>query len=174
MHEDVKICPNCDAEYFAHIETCKECNVTLVRPDETLEITAQPYSGTTAGADDCASETGAHKEGLAYVETGPLGRVTEFSKILEKSGIKSEIIALSQGSSCSSDFALLVEEQYEDGAKSILKEYWLTMHPEIRDSEEKERQGLCPACGADVKHNPMECHDCGLTLGVVETEEESS
>lgn len=42
------------------------------------------------------------------------------------------------------------------------EEYYMKIHPEIRDSKELMKQGKCPACGYSISPDAVECPDCGL------------
>jgi hypothetical protein len=48
----------------------------------------------------------------------------------------------------------------------------MEIHPELRASNELISQGKCPACGSPVAAKDRECSDCGLTLLVIEDEDQ--
>ena len=43
-----------------------------------------------------------------------------------------------------------------------IEEYYMVLHPEIRESQEWIDQGRCPACGHHVGTDAKECPDCGV------------
>ena len=49
-----------------------------------------------------------------------------------------------------------------------IDEYYMELHPEIRESQELVDQGRCPACGYHVGTDARECPDCGLRLIIEE------
>jgi rubrerythrin len=53
-------------------------------------------------------------------------------------------------------------------ALASIDEYYMELHPEIRESQELVDQGRCPACGHHVGTDARECPDCGLRLIIEE------
>jgi hypothetical protein len=76
-------------------------------------------------------------------------------------------IALAPGcgnKSCAIKYILLVSrENVQAGVRSI-EEYFMKLHPEIIESQERIKEGKCPACGNNVGPDAKECDDCGLQL----------
>jgi ribosomal protein L40E len=158
MHEDVKICPECGAEYFAHVEKCNDCGVRLLHPEEKAKMEEE------AGAEEPVSE-GADEQFLC-VEEGGLSRVTELAKALESAGIGSEVVrGEGPGKSCSmrGKFSLLVPKPLVDRALKAIEDYWHRLHPEVKQAKDRLGKGVCPCCGSEVAGLPV-CPDCGLVL----------
>ena len=158
MDEDVKICPECGAEYFSHVEECKGCEVRLVWPGEVKERRAEKAA---AAADSP----------LVCVEEGTADRLAELAGALRAAGIEPQILRAHGGKSCSSGsgLGLFVPQALAKEAVAAMDEYWLNLHPELKEMEERLGAGLCPACGAKLTMTTRgvitECQDCGLNLG---------
>jgi hypothetical protein len=52
MYEDVKICPECGAEYFAHVEECNGCGVRLLSTEEKAKMEKEAAEPASKGADE--------------------------------------------------------------------------------------------------------------------------
>lgn len=150
MDEDVKICPQCEAEYYAHVAVCKGCEVPLVHPQELNR------------------KTGVHKaEGeLVCIIEGPYDVMKDLSAGLKSAGIECEILNAGDPNSCSGPnvFGVFVPQSIFSEAVSAMKEAYHKIYPELKGTEDRYREGLCPACGADVKDAWGACPDCGLNL----------
>ena len=97
--------------------------------------------------------------------------IQELSHMLSERGISSHI-ALAPGCSagtCGCTFILLVAKKDVQAALGGIEEYYMLLHPEIRESQEWVDQGRCPACGHHVSADARECSDCGLPLIIEET-----
>lgn len=150
MDEQVKICPECGAEYFAHVKECRSCATALISPGEKPPKRAAPAEGRL----ECIAE-------------GPYERVYDFAHVLESSGIDAKVLNRGKGSSCASNagFGLFVHESLKRASVEIIEQYCEMQSPELREAEERLAAGLCPACGADIKGADGACPDCGLSLG---------
>jgi hypothetical protein len=149
MDEQVKICPECKAEYYAHITKCRSCDVALVSPE-------------TAHADKMPAPQGE----LVCIEQGAYERILEFATLLESSGIGAKALNIRPGNSCSSEggFGLFVQQSLAPASVKIIEDFCERVYPGMREAQERLAAGLCPACGADIKNAVSECPDCGLSL----------
>lgn len=147
MSEDTRICPECGAEYFAHIMNCSTCEVPLIRPGEKKEM-------PKAEGD------------LVCIDEGTYERVGELARELKKTGVECEVLNMSKGKSCSSSggFGLFVPRSIARQTVSMIEELMLKLHPELVEVDARLEAGLCPACGSPANGEP-ECPDCGLNLG---------
>ncbi len=96
--------------------------------------------------------------------------VQKLSDMLSGNNIPSRI-ALAPGcsaGSCGCTFLLLVAQNDVQTALVNIEEYYMELHPEIRESQEWVDQGRCPACGHHVGTDAKECSDCGLLLIIEE------
>ena len=155
-YEDVKICPECNAEFFAHIALCNGCGVELVRPGEELPQSVKSIPTISGSERD-----------LVCVDQGDTVRLGELSRMLDGLEIPSEIVKPEgAGQGCGSGtLMLIVSAPLAEAAKQAIDEYWLKVHPELKDAHEREASDQCPACGAQVSATEAACSDCGLNLG---------
>jgi ribosomal protein L40E len=148
MDEDVLICPECGAEYYAHVKTCKGCGVALVRPGRAGE--APSASGS-----------------LVCIEAGGYDRVSDMARSLKGAGFECGVLKTGGKSSCATggEYGLFVDSAVASKAAMAIEDLWLKLHPEMKQTESRLLDGLCPACGARLQGAPSECPDCGLNLG---------
>lgn len=171
MTDDVKICPECKAEYYAYIESCAECEVELVQPPT--------YSGGPAQTSAQSTET-PEGDGLgdipkACIAEGAMEKLLEIVQVCEARGIPYEVAPHDAGDDCSSEscgpsscgttatYGLFVPKELAAGIMRAMEEQ-ATSDPETREARERMEQGLCPACGATNMREDLECSDCGLNL----------
>ncbi|MDR4509284.1 MAG: hypothetical protein MRJ65_13835 [Candidatus Brocadiaceae bacterium] len=96
--------------------------------------------------------------------------IQELSHMLSENDICSRI-TLAPGCNtgkCGSKFILLVTKKDVHAALAHIEEYYMELHPEIRESQEWVAQGRCPACGCHVGADARECSDCGLLFIIEE------
>jgi hypothetical protein len=108
------------------------------------------------------------------VREGDLKWLDELYNILIEAGIPC-IVTSDTGCNkgrCGDTWRLIVSKKDLERAQERIEEYFIEMHPEIRASNELVSQGKCPACGSPVGAGAKECTDCGLTLVIIEEEDE--
>ena len=149
---DVKLCPQCGAEYFAHITECAECKVPLQRPEE-LERERAGF----------VSEVG---EDAVPIMEAKMSELKEVRRLLDKEGIKSYINHSSgcKPGGCNSTSVLFVGKGNAEAAVSFLQKHFAPNNPEHSDHEEDITEDQCPACGFHAGVDAIECPDCGLAL----------
>lgn len=149
MDDDVKVCPECKAEYFPHVTECKSCETALVYPRELDKIKPPKAQGR-----------------LICVEEGDFEKIKGLSYELGRRGIECDMLNIAQGNTCSTagEFGIFVPQTQVQSAISAIEEIMHKLYPELSESEARLNKGLCPACGADISANPGECPDCGLNL----------
>ena len=106
-----------------------------------------------------------HAEWVA-VKEGDQDWMKELADMLTENGIPAGM-TLAPGCSagtCGCKFIVLVAEKDVRVAHGYIEEYYMTVHPELRESQEWADQDKCPACGHDVGKDAKECPDCGLLL----------
>ena len=102
----------------------------------------------------------------AAVKEGDQDWIKELADMLTENGIASGM-TLAPGCSagtCGCRFILLVAEKDVQEALANIDEYYMAVHPELRESKEWADQDRCPACGHHVGKDAKECPDCGLLL----------
>lgn len=154
-----KICPDCGAEYFAHIENCADCGTALLLPEERAKAQEEKKR--------CMDTT---SENSVIVREGSLNWMDELSEVLINSGIPCVVKANDGcGKGCCGDtHHLMVSSEYAEKAIERIAVYYMELHPELKDSNEMINQGKCPACGYAAGADAVECPDCGLTLLIIE------
>ncbi len=111
-----------------------------------------------------------HDEWIAIKEEGQEW-TRKLASMLSEKGIPSRI-TLAPGCStgtCGCRFILLVAKNDVEAALDSIDEYYMELHPEIRESNEWAAEDRCPACGHHVGKDARECSDCGLLLIIEET-----
>jgi len=150
MEDDVKVCPGCGSEFFAHIESCSKCDLPLIRPGEKSRV-----------MDEAADSEAA----LVLLERGSATDMKWLDGRLNKAGFRSQVLNLSGGGCCSSDgFGLFVEEPFAINAMRELERISLNASPELAEMNEQISAGKCPACGANISFSLHNCPDCGLSI----------
>lgn len=150
MSEDVKICPSCNAEYYAHITICKGCECELIYPSQKASL-QKKASNTEAG--------------LVCVLEGPPDQVSDLARALNGEGYDCKVFAPGTGKGCSANYGIFVEQTIAREAVTALEALQDRLYPELKEAAERLSQGLCPACGAALMGSGDECPDCGLFLG---------
>lgn len=150
MSDDVKICPSCNAEYYAHITVCKGCECELILPSQ--KASHQKRSSNPDG-------------GLVCVLEGQPDQVADLARALKAEGFDCKVFQPGAGKGCSTNSGIFVEQSLAREAVSALEALQERLYPELREAAERLNQGLCPACGAALIGSGDECPDCGLFLG---------
>ena len=160
MTDNIKICPDCHAEYFGHVESCAECEVELVTSisnphDEAMHT----------------ENTGSREENV-LIEQGGLGVITELTEVLKEAGIEFQAGEMEEtldkvcsDGSCTPEkvYGIVVPASANNAAKEAFDNYWETMDPDMKIANERMLKGHCPACGYDAS-GATECPECGLNL----------
>ena len=149
--EDVKVCPECGAEYFAHVASCRACEVELVCPGEKAHPEKKPRQ---------------EEDPLVCIEEGALDKAKGVHADLKSLGFDSKVLNVGGGVSCSSAvYGVFVNQSAAGPALKRLEELLHKRHPELKVMEEKISDGRCPACGSPLYYAVYECPECGLNLG---------
>lgn len=159
--EDYKYCPECNTEYYSHIENCADCSVPLVTQSkmEELKHNKRNVSG------NASSEPVAVRE-------GDKSWIQEVYNHLETKGFTAKITCSPDCSPgrCGETFQIVVPSEDAEEAAQCIEEYNHEAHPELKESYNNSSEGKCPACGHDVGFEATECSDCGLMLLIEEEE----
>ena len=158
-----KICPDCETEYLPHIDKCSDCGAVLLLYEEYRSV----QEGKKRLTEKAVSNA-------AMVREGDLKWMDELFNVLIDAGIPCTVTS-DEGCKkgcCGDTWQLIVSKEDVERAKERIEEYFMEMHPEIRASNELVSQGKCPACGSPVGADAKECPDCGLTLVIIDEEDE--
>lgn len=150
----VKVCPGCGVEYYAHVTDCADCGVPLMYPGEIQAKITAAYRG----------------DEWLEIRHDAKGWVQELSDMLSDQGVPSrvELVEGCRPGQCGAQYRLLVPEDAAEDAAHMINEYFVRMHPEAGQSDKWASEGKCPACGHLVDADMKECPDCGLSLSVEE------
>lgn len=152
--EQVKLCPECGEEYYAHISECNDCEVLLKWPEE---IAKKNIEETQV---ESLSESG------EVIKEDRMALIKELNKMLLKSGVPSKMVTCDgcDTGKCGTTYQLLVNKNDTEQANKLIDEYFLEIHPEIKESVEWGNEGRCPACGYHLGIDTEKCPDCGLLI----------
>ena len=156
-----KICPDCEAEYYPHIEKCADCGVVLLSFEEYRR--AQEERKRT--------EEKAIENAVKVLE-GDLDWMSELRTVLLDAGIpcmRHSEAGCGKGC-CGDKCRLLVSPEDLERAQETIEEYLMELDPDLRTAREMFGKGKCPACGSSIGPDARECRDCGLTLVIIEEE----
>jgi hypothetical protein len=154
-----KICPDCAAEYFSHVQNCADCGAALLLPEDNLKVQEERKQ--------CVEKA---FENPVIVREGSMKWMDELYNSLIDAGIPCAVNteAGCNKSCCGGTYRLVVSAQDAEKANERIEEYCMEVHPELKTSNELMGEGKCPACGTPVAPDAVECHDCGLILLIVE------
>jgi hypothetical protein len=156
-----KICPDCEVEYLPHIEKCADCGVALLLYEEHRQAQEEKKRLMEQAI-----------ENAAVVREGDLKWLGKLYNVLIDAGIPCAVISdigCNKGC-CGNKCQLIVSKEDIERAQESISDFYMEIHPELRASNELISQGKCPACGAPVDAGENECSDCGLTLLIIEEE----
>jgi hypothetical protein len=155
----IKICPDCNTEYFHHVQSCADCGALLLLPEENQKLQEE--------REKCKKELLVN---AVPVKEGDLDWIDELYNMLLDSSVPCVIHANTGcNKGCSGHpYVLLVSAEDSEKATRLIEAHYAKVHPEIEASNEMVGQGKCPACGSEVGPDDPECRDCGLTLMIIE------
>jgi hypothetical protein len=156
-----KICPDCEIEYLPHIEKCADCGAVLLLHNEHRQAQEEKKRLMAKAI-----------ENAAVVREGDLKWLGKLYNVLIDAGIPCTVIsdAGCKKGCCGNKCRLMVSAEDIERARERVEEYYMEIDPELRAANELISQGKCPACGSPVAAGVNECSDCGLTLVIIEEE----
>lgn len=153
--EQIKICPDCSSEFYAHIETCADCGAVLLWPEELKRVHEKRQRTMEETFEDPVA-----------VREGDPKWMKELCDVLIDAGVPCVVHADKDcGRGCSGHgYRLVVSAKNAERAVEIIEDHCALVHPELRESRDLMSQGKCPACASPVSADARECADCGLIL----------
>jgi hypothetical protein len=157
-----KLCPSCRTEYMLVATRCADCGVDLVDAD-------------TVAPEDAAREAFPPASELECVRVAPIPWIRALSEALQERGVahriepaRAEDTPEDQRRDVFGDaplFGLYVQSEHAPSTRdldgSIAAQILPEEAPTLAEGEEEE----CPACGAALTADAVECPDCGLEFG---------
>lgn len=154
-----QICPACDEEFTLSVVECAHCGVALVSPgDRPPEDPSEEFPDT---------------DELDCVRVGPLPWTRALSEQLSAAGIAHRVQpdnrTEEEGGVDRSRFGgedlygTWVEPEDLDAAQAIDAAIFAPLEADM--SQEAQEGETCPACGASLATDSMECPECGLSFG---------
>jgi rubrerythrin len=163
MQEEIKVCPNCGAEYYSHIQQCVDCSVDLEYKSNN-EI--------SSSIDEFVE--------LVLIRSDEALFIKEFQRKLDEIGIQSIINVeytpqhkSSHGHfGTGSYYSIYVSKEHEEKARALEHSLWTEELEQDNLKQEiilnTENNQYCPACNAFVGIDAKECPSCGLFLSANE------
>lgn len=153
----IKICPECNTEFFQHVQNCTDCGAALLLPEENRKLQEERRQCSDKMLDNAVP-----------VKEGDLDWIDELYNMLLDAKVPC-VMKANIGCGCSGKpYSLLVSKEDAEKAVELIEEHYAYVHPEIKASNKLADQGKCPACGSFVSPDDIECRDCGLTLMIIE------
>ena len=136
---EIKICPQCEAEYFTHAEKCSSCEVPLVFPGDAPAPAQHTHSHDGNGHDH--EDTGIEwPEGpIDVLMEAPLEILKDMGSVLNDNRMPYEIYekppveGAENTQSCQSgqsEYAIVVPVANMEESVRITEEHWYKLHPE--------------------------------------------
>jgi hypothetical protein len=149
----VNICPRCEAEYRVTVDSCADCDVSLVRK-ATFERAFEPLP---------------FSDDLVAIRTELTSMIKHLAEALAKAGIRCHVgferahhEAGTVEGSARYYHILYVRPEHEEDARRVERH----LLGEADEEDVEEDAHICPACGAPRSNGGEECPDCGLFLGM--------
>ncbi|MDX1649244.1 MAG: hypothetical protein R3263_05255 [Myxococcota bacterium] len=156
-----RVCPSCRDEFVPTMERCPDCDVPLVHEEEL-------------GPEEEAEEMPPVSE-LACVRVAPVAWIRALSEGLQARGVPHRVQGATardapEGKSAAAFgnvglFGLWVFEEDLPAAEELDGTLAARLVPEEAPELDEDEEERCPACGAALAADTVECPDCGLAFG---------
>jgi hypothetical protein len=161
VSHEYKVCPSCLDEFTLVVSVCAACEVDLVAPGDLPDEGEEEPDAFPEIAD------------LACVRVGPLPWTRALSDALTAAGIghrverdtrSEEEGGVGRGKFGGEEvYGTWVRPEDMDGAREFDGLLFAQFEPD-REAEATDEEA-CPACGAPLAIDAVECSDCGLSFG---------
>lgn len=158
-----RMCPACRGEYTPQASRCVDCDVELVWADEWSEPAGEaPRALPPVGE-------------LACVRVAPLAWIRALSEALQERGVAHRVEPARvedapegqrpQVFGAAQLFGLWVPDEGLEEAAGLDGRIAARLLPEEAPPLAEDDEEACPACGATLAADAVECPDCGLAFG---------
>lgn len=165
LKQSPKVCPECLCEFIASTETCSDCDVLLVHPDDIVEESEEHELPPISE--------------LVAIRIASVEWIRGFSEVLQDADIPHRVgpppdpgkKAAAERRSHELGMAIYVLPDDHEQAVVIDNEFLRSQIPDAAESDggmQSDADG-CPACGEAVGPDDAECGSCGLPF--IEMEE---
>ena len=168
---DTKFCPQCGAEYYAHVERCAACEIPL----QTAPFGMVPDTSTLPQT----PKEFAPSESLSVVRQAGLDWCRDLADFLVDNGVSARVTS-PPGESCStggcgSTYVVVVRSVDLDRARELDQRHLELQVPGAEGLRQTASStSECPACGTAVGARDEECPDCGLFIGITDEDVEEA
>jgi len=168
---DVRICPQCNAEYRPHIDECPACEV----PTQAFRADSAFEAGPGLARPERASDLPRGTE-VTPIREADLDWCQGLADFLGEHGVPSRIVS-PHGDDCTTGgcnprYLIAVRPQDLSRAAELDRAYLRQQVPEGDAYVDAMPDTHCPACGMELGPNQLECPECGLVVGPLPGEEE--
>ena len=168
IDDNLKYCPRCQEEYRAEIETCVDCNITLLSGVDMKALLAEKVVARNKGSMEIKPD-----DELVDIRRGALLQMKELQNLLAQHGLPALVVKDEQGCGqgcCGPELLLRVRRADIQAVITVLEEEHIrttalhahdTSHANAVFNTHAE-QATCPACGNTFPTSQTTCPDCGL------------
>jgi hypothetical protein len=157
-----RYCPVCRSEYTRGASRCLDCDVDLVDAGALPAEAEQPQAFPPASELEC-------------VRVAPIDWIRALSGALQRGGVAHRVEPATAEDAPEGQrpdvfgaaqlFGLYVESAHAPPAREIDGSIAAQLLPEEAPALAEGEQEACPACGAALRSDAIECPDCGLSFG---------
>jgi hypothetical protein len=157
-----KVCPECRVEYRLDAEVCADCRVPLVHAEAAPALEALDDFPPAAQLECVRVAPVAWMEALAQglQERGVTLRVERARAEDAPEGQRADVFG-----DIAQLFGLYVRSEDLELARELDASIAAQLVPEEAEALAEGEVDACPACGAALSAEMLECGDCGLSLG---------
>jgi phage terminase large subunit-like protein len=168
IEDELKYCPRCREEYRAEIETCADCEITLLTGVAMKALLAEKQAGRKKGDMEIKPD-----DELVDIRRGQLLQMKELQNLLADNGLPALVVKDESGCGqgcCGTGMLLRVRMADIQEVMAVLEEEHVrttglheydTSHADAVFNTHAE-QATCPACGCTFPTSQATCPDCGL------------
>lgn len=157
-----RICPACRTEYTSIATRCVDCDLELVEADALATADEEVQAFPPASELEC-------------VRVAPVAWIRALSGALQQGGVAHRVEPVSAADAPEGQrpdvfgdvqlFGLYVQDEHAAPARELDSTIAARLLPEEAPALAEGEEESCPACGAGLTSDAIECPDCGLQFG---------